>query len=180
MWSQTPRHFPMGKRRIVRDRFPATAVRASRRMRRPRLQTLPPRRPLKPTVRRDQQLARVWLIASFVLLPAGHHDRLTNDRPKQRFLQSKKCCSRPAGNSGKNGNCPLLLEVASVLSGRTHGPSAGLEQNIPRELVLIAAPSGRRRFPNETIYPGGLHRGGACCLGDGRIRNAARSRKRDY
>src|SRR5436309_10962860 len=78
----------MGKRRIVRGRFPATAARASRRMRRRRLRGLPPRRPPKRTVRRDQQLARVWLTASLVLLPAGQNDRLTNDRPKQMFLQS--------------------------------------------------------------------------------------------
>src|SRR4051812_28870150 len=101
MWLQTPLHFPTGKRRIVRDRFPATAAPASRRRRRQRLQGLPPRRLLKRTVRRDQQPARVWLIASLVLLPAGQNDRLTNDRPKQMFLQ--KCWKRrSAGQFGKN------------------------------------------------------------------------------
>jgi hypothetical protein len=34
-------------------------------------------------------------------------------------------------------------------------------------------------IPNETVFSSKLHRGGDCRLGDGSIRDAARSRKRD-
>ena len=72
----------------------------------------------------------------------------------------------------------LLRKIACVLPAAQPRPNDGLEQNIPRELMLIAALRGGGD-PNETIYQSRLHRHGACGLGDGRIRDAARSRKRD-
>jgi hypothetical protein len=77
------------------------------------------------------------------------------------------------------------MAVGTLLSGN-YVPSPwveiaagnGMEPNIPRELMLVAALRGGGD-PNETIYQSWLHRCGACRLGDGGIRNATRSRKRD-
>ena len=71
----------------------------------------------------------------------------------------------------------LLRKIAYVLPAAQTRPSDGLEQNIRRELMLIAALRGGGD-PNETVYSGRVHRGSGCSLGDGRIRDAARSRKR--
>ena len=54
-----------------------------------------------------------------------------------------------------------------------------MEQKIPRELMLIAALRGGGDI-NETIYQSRPDRRDPCGLGDRRIRDAARSRKRDY
>jgi hypothetical protein len=69
------------------------------------------------------------------------------------------------------GNCARSPSVQTA-------PCNGMEQKILRELMLIAALRGGGD-PNETIYQSRLDRYGACSLGDGRIRDAARSRKRD-
>ena len=91
---------------------------------------------------------------------------------------SQKGASLP-GNSGKNGNCGFDSRNCGVHPGKQTARANGMEQKIPRELMLIAALRGGGD-PNETIYQGRLDRRGACRLGDGRVRDAARSRKRDY
>jgi hypothetical protein len=72
----------------------------------------------------------------------------------------------------------LLREICVRSSGQANGPDNGMEQKILRELMLIAALRGGGDI-NETIYQSRPDRHGTCSLGDGGIRDAARSRKRD-
>src|SRR3954466_4728286 len=73
----------------------------------------------------------------------------------------------------------VFPKIAGVLPNAQTVRAMAWEPNIPRKLVLIAALCGGGD-PNETIYPSRLHRRGACSVGDGCIRDAARSRKRAF
>ena len=84
----------------------------------------------------------------------------------------------PCLNPGKIGSWDFASRKSREFSGCENSPGNGMEQNIPRELMLVAALRGGGD-PNEAIYPSRLDRRSACSVGDGRIRDAAGSRKRD-